>query len=204
MLADAAFPEHDPDGPVSPGLRVRVTLKKMPTAYIGMGGNLASAAGPPDATLAAAVNRLQSLGRVTCRSSLYSTAPVGYAAQPRFVNAVVALETGLPPRALLQGLMRIEQEFGRDRTAGFQNGPRTLDLDILLYDDLALDEPALQIPHPRLAERAFVLTPLAEIAPETVDPRTGETIAHLLQSLREGSPDQPEAVIKVQSPLWTR
>jgi len=176
----------------------------MHKAFVAMGGNIRSSAGSPEATLAAAAVRLESLGRIVSHSSLYSTEPVGFSDQPRFLNAAIALETELSPRALLFALLEVEHEFGRDRSAGLSNGPRTLDLDILLYDDLALDEPALQIPHPRLAERAFVLTPLAEIAPETVDPRTGETIAHLLQSLREGSPDQPEAVIKVQSPLWTR
>jgi len=119
----------------------------MRTAYIGMGGNLASWAGAPEATLAAAALRLESLGRVTSRSSLYSTAPVGFAAQPRFVNAVVALETELEPRELLDGLLAIEQEFGRDRAAGFANGPRTLDLDILLLGDLEIREPGLVIPH---------------------------------------------------------
>jgi 2-amino-4-hydroxy-6-hydroxymethyldihydropteridine diphosphokinase len=118
------------------GLRPRCNLEIMRTAYIGMGGNLASWAGAPEATLAAAALRLESLGRVARRSSLYSTAPVGFAAQPRFVNAVVALETELEPRKLLEGLLAIEQEFGRDRSAGIANGPRTLDLDILLFGDL--------------------------------------------------------------------
>jgi 2-amino-4-hydroxy-6-hydroxymethyldihydropteridine diphosphokinase len=174
----------------------------MPTAYIGMGGNLASAAGPPDATLAAAVNRLQSLGRVTCRSSLYSTAPVGYAAQPRFVNAVVALETGLPPRALLQGLMRIEQEFGRDRTAGFQNGPRTLDLDILLYGDLRVSEPGLEIPHPRMADRAFVMVPLAEIAPYKGDATDLKSVAQWHNTLESSARSNADEVVSIQSDVW--
>ena len=95
-----------------------------------MGGNLASLAGTPEATLmTAAVDRLGRLGRIVRRSSLYSTEPVGLAEQPRFVNAVVALETELDPRALLEGLLGIEQEFRRYRTAGIANGPRTLDLD---------------------------------------------------------------------------
>jgi len=132
----------------------------MRTAYIGMGGNLASWAGPPEATLTAAALRLDSLGRMVCRSSLYSTEPVGFAEQPRFVNAVIALETELEPRELLHRLLDIEQEFGRDRSAGFENGPRTLDMDILLLGDLRIREPGLEIPHPRLAERAFVLVPL--------------------------------------------
>jgi 2-amino-4-hydroxy-6-hydroxymethyldihydropteridine diphosphokinase len=127
----------------------------MRTAYIGMGGNLASCAGAPEATLSAAALRLESLGRVARRSSLYSTAPVGFAAQPRFVNAVLALETELEPRELLDGLLTIEKEFGRDRSAGIANGPRTLDLDILLLGDLEIRSPELLIPHPRLTQRAL-------------------------------------------------
>jgi 2-amino-4-hydroxy-6-hydroxymethyldihydropteridine diphosphokinase len=146
----------------------------MQTAYIGMGGNLASSAGAPEATLAAAALRLESLGRVVRQSSLYSTAPVGFAAQPRFVNAVVALETDLEPIELLDGLLAIEKEFGRDRAAGFANGPRTLDLDILLVGDLEIRSPDLLIPHPRLAQRAFVLTPLNEIAAPVVVPGCGK------------------------------
>jgi 2-amino-4-hydroxy-6-hydroxymethyldihydropteridine diphosphokinase len=149
-----------------------------------MGGNLASWAGAPEATLAAAAQRLDSLGRVVRRSSLYSTAPVGFAEQPRFVNAVVALETELAPHELLDGLLAIEQEFGRERTVGLQNGPRTLDLDILLFGDLEISEPELEIPHPRLAERAFVLIPLNEIAPQAVVPGLAKSVQLLLNSLR--------------------
>lgn len=166
----------------------------MPIAYIGMGGNLASWAGAPEATLAAAARRLESLGRVVCRSSLYSTAPVGFAEQPRFVNAVVALETELAPRALLAGLLAIEQKFGRERTAGLQNGPRTLDLDILLFGDLQMSEAGLAIPHPRLEERAFVLIPLNEIAPQAVVPGLARTVQQLLRSLRLDS----DAVVRVR------
>jgi 2-amino-4-hydroxy-6-hydroxymethyldihydropteridine diphosphokinase len=165
-----------------------------------MGGNLASWAGAPEATLAAAARRLDSLGRVVRRSSLYSTAPVGFAEQPRFVNAVVALETELAPRELLKGLLAIEPEFGRERTAGLQNGPRTLDLDILLYGDLTISEPGLEIPHPRLAERAFVLIPLNEIAPQAVVPGLAKTVQRLLSSLRLDS----DAVIPVKSEEWTQ
>jgi len=174
----------------------------MHTAFLALGANLASRAGSPEATLAAAAERLSSLGRLTGRSSLYSTEPVGFSAQPRFVNAVVALETELSPRALLGALLAIEQEFGRDRSAGIANGPRTLDLDILLYDDLILDEPDLQVPHPRLAERAFVLIPLAEIAPRTLIPRQNRTVTELLQSFHQNSHHRQEAVIQIQSPAW--
>jgi 2-amino-4-hydroxy-6-hydroxymethyldihydropteridine diphosphokinase len=150
-----------------------------------MGGNLASWAGAPEATLAAAARRLDSLGRVIGRSSLYSTAPVGFIEQPRFVNAVVALETELAPHELLEGLLAIELEFGRERTAGIANGPRTLDLDILLCGDLQISEPGLEIPHPRLAERAFVLIPLNEIAPQVIVPGLARTVQQLLVSLPE-------------------
>jgi 2-amino-4-hydroxy-6-hydroxymethyldihydropteridine diphosphokinase len=168
-----------------------------------MGGNLASWAGTAEATLAAAAERLEVAGHVTRRSSLYSTEPVGFAAQPRFVNAVVALETELRPRELLGKLLAIEQEFGRDRTASFANGPRTLDLDILLLGELTVSEPGVEIPHPRLAERAFVLTPLAEIAAEVVVPGSGvsgfeRTAAQLLASL----PKDADAVIRLQCAGW--
>ncbi len=173
----------------------------MRTAFIGMGGNLASWAGPPEATLAGAAVRLESLGRVARRSSLYSTEPVGFAEQPRFVNAVVALETELEPRELLKGLLAIEQEFGRDRAAGFANGPRTLDLDILLFGDLKISEPGLDIPHPRLAERAFVLIPLGEIAPRLLVAPSGETVAELLGHLQSSAGEAP-AVVQIRSKVW--
>jgi 2-amino-4-hydroxy-6-hydroxymethyldihydropteridine diphosphokinase len=174
----------------------------MHTAYIGMGANLSSWAGPPEATLAAAAARLATLGRVVCRSSLYSTAPVGFAAQPRFVNAAVALETELSPRELLNALLGIEQEFGRDRAAGLANGPRTLDLDILLFGDLRIDEPDLEVPHPRMAERAFALVPLHEIAPRALDARSGKTVSQLLQSLFPSHDDEIHAVVQLQSDVW--
>jgi 2-amino-4-hydroxy-6-hydroxymethyldihydropteridine diphosphokinase len=174
----------------------------MRTAYIGMGGNLASRAGSPESTLAAAALRLESFGRVASRSSLYSTEPVGFADQPRFVNAVVALESELEPRALLERLLALEQEFGRDRASGFTNGPRTLDLDILLFGDVSISEPGLEIPHPRLAERTFVLIPLCEIAPWNLDAGHGKSVTQLLHSLST-SPGSPiDAVVKIQSDAW--
>jgi len=156
----------------------------MRTAYIGMGANLPRQAGPPEATLTAAVARLGSLGNVARRSSLYSTDPVGFADQPRFVNAAIALETELAPRQLLDELLKIEQEFGRDRSAGLPNRPRTLDLDILLFNDIQVREPGLEIPHPRLAERIFALLPLAEIAPSLVSPGQSQTVSQWLDTLR--------------------
>ncbi|MGH9605692.1 MAG: 2-amino-4-hydroxy-6-hydroxymethyldihydropteridine diphosphokinase [Terracidiphilus sp.] len=174
----------------------------MHIAYIGLGGNLPSPAGPPEAILAAAVARLSPLGRVAARSSLYSTAPVGFAEQPRFVNAVAALQTELAPRALLCALMAIEQECGRDRAASVPNGPRTLDMDILLFDDFVIGEADLEIPHPRLAERAFVLVPLGEIAADVCDPRSGMSIGDLLRGLSSSLDDAAHAVVRTQSDLW--
>jgi 2-amino-4-hydroxy-6-hydroxymethyldihydropteridine diphosphokinase len=167
-----------------------------------MGSNLASWAGAPEATLDAATLRLESLGRVTRRSSLYSTAPVGFAEQPRFVNAVVELETELAARELLDRLLAIEQEFGRDRAAGFVNGPRSLDLDILLYGDVEISEPELVIPHPRLAERAFVLIPLNEIAPQAVVPGVAKTVGQLLARLIEAAKAESDAVVRIESEAW--
>jgi 2-amino-4-hydroxy-6-hydroxymethyldihydropteridine diphosphokinase len=156
----------------------------------------------PETTLAAAVVRLERLGRVVRRSSLYSTEPVGFAAQPRFVNAVVALETELEPHALLEGLLAIEQEFGRDRTAGIANGPRTLDLDILLLGGLRICEAGLEIPHPRINQRAFVLVPLNEIAPGDLDAGDGLTVSQLLHDLFLSSESANDAVVRVQNDGW--
>jgi len=174
----------------------------MYTAYIGMGANLPSHAGTPEATLAAAADRLESLGQVTKRSSLYSTEPVGFADQPRFVNAVVELETSLTPRELLEGLLAIEKEFGRDRTAAIANGPRTLDLDILLFGDVKISEPGLDIPHPRLAERKFVLIPLREIASDFRDIQSGQTVSQILDTLRASTGNDLDAVVPIQSEIW--
>jgi 2-amino-4-hydroxy-6-hydroxymethyldihydropteridine diphosphokinase len=174
----------------------------MHTAYIGMGSNLASPAGNPDATLAAAANRLESLGRVVGRSSLYSTEPVGLAGQPRFLNAVVALDTDLTACNLLQELLRIEQEFGRDRSSGIRNGPRTLDLDILVFGDERISEPGLEIPHPRMLERDFVLVPLVELASKDYTASLPNVIVQLLEKPLTRSPGQPNAIVPVQSANW--
>jgi 2-amino-4-hydroxy-6-hydroxymethyldihydropteridine diphosphokinase len=180
----------------------------MPTAYIGLGANLPSPAGEPEATLAAAVRSLAALGRVLACSDLYSTRPVGIAEQPRFLNAAVALETNLAPRALLEALLEIEREFGRDRSAGVENGPRTLDLDILLYGDLVLGEHGLAIPHPRMAERGFVLAPLNDIAAEACDPRSQVTVGKLFERVRGEDAskgvnrDVKDAFVQVESDGW--
>jgi 2-amino-4-hydroxy-6-hydroxymethyldihydropteridine diphosphokinase len=152
--------------------------------------------------MAAAALRMESLGRVVCRSSLYRTEPVGFADQPRFVNAVVELETDLEPRELLDGLLALEVEFGRDRAAGFANGPRTLDLDILLFDDLALSEPGLEIPHPRLAERAFVLAPLSEMAGRVLNGKCGTIVSQLLNHRFPFTDSGIHVVEQIQSDAW--
>jgi 2-amino-4-hydroxy-6-hydroxymethyldihydropteridine diphosphokinase len=174
----------------------------MKIACIGMGGNLPSEAGPPEATLTAAVTRLAGLGAVRARSSLYSTTPVGFADQPRFVNAAAVLETTLTPFELLGALLLIEKEFGRNRLSSFANGPRTLDLDVLLYGDFVVGSAVLRIPHPRLAERAFVLVPMAEIAPDAIDPRTGKSISELLRDLAAAPGNDADAVVKIESMIW--
>jgi 2-amino-4-hydroxy-6-hydroxymethyldihydropteridine diphosphokinase len=174
----------------------------MRTAYIGLGGNLASYAGAPADTLTAAVLRLADLGHVSARSSLYRTDPVGFAHQPRFVNAVVVLEMELEPRTLLKKLLEIEKEFGRDRSGGIPNGPRTLDLDILLVDDLVISEPGLELPHPRLAERAFALIPLSEVAPQVRIPGHEQTVAEMAKSIQSRMEGEADAVVRMESDRW--
>jgi len=174
----------------------------MQTAYIALGANLPSPAGPPAVTLALAVQRLGSLGNVRQQSSVYTTEPVGFADQPLFLNAVVALETDLDARTLLNKLLTIEKEFGRDRTAGFPNGPRTLDLDILLLGGLELNEPDLELPHPRISERAFVLVPLAEIVPQLLIPNSGKTAAEMLHSLKTTCKGDVDAVVPTENEMW--
>jgi 2-amino-4-hydroxy-6-hydroxymethyldihydropteridine diphosphokinase len=146
-------------------------------AFVGLGSNL----GERESTLRAAVGRLRATSNVEVRavSSFRDTAPVGYVDQPRFLNGVVELETSLSARALLGVLLELERVFGRDRSTGPPKGPRTLDLDLLLYGDATIDEPLLTIPHPRLHERRFVLEPLAELAPELQVPGQGSVQALL-------------------------
>ena len=134
----------------------------MSVAYVALGSNLQQ----PQVQVSQALRELDQLPqtRVTARSSLYRTAPVGYDNQPDFINAVARVETTLAPLALLRALLALEDTHGRERP--FPNAPRVLDLDLLLYDDMHMQTAELTLPHPRMQDRGFVMLPLAEIAPE--------------------------------------
>ncbi|MEZ5729664.1 MAG: 2-amino-4-hydroxy-6-hydroxymethyldihydropteridine diphosphokinase [Burkholderiaceae bacterium] len=148
-------------------------------AYVGLGANL----GEPRQQLARAIDAIEALPRtrVLARSRFYSSTPID-ADGPRFVNAVIAVSSGLSPRALLDALHAIEQAALRERP--YRNAPRTLDLDLLLYGTEMIDDPRLCLPHPRMAQRAFVLRPLAEIAPAIEIPGRGP-IAELLEHVAD-------------------
>lgn len=148
----------------------------MPLVYIGLGANL----GDRGRTIRMALELLESDPEidVVAVSSLRETDPVGYTDQPKFLNGAAALSTELPPRAVLERLLQIERELGRERS-GPRYGPRTIDLDLLLYGNEEVDEPGLRIPHPRLAEREFVLEPLAELDSDLEVPGAGSVRALL-------------------------
>lgn len=171
----------------------------MSLAAIGLGANLPSHAGPPAATLLAAVDRLAGYGEVVARSSLYRTAPVGIRDQPEFLNAAVLLQTDLPPGELMRALLEVERCFGRNRSQSAPKGPRPLDLDLLAMDDLVLDVPGLKLPHPAMHERGFVLEPLREIAPRWWHPILHRTNAELLAGLPR---DAGAAVTRIDDPEW--
>ena len=148
-------------------------------AFVGLGSNL----GDREGTIARAVELLSAAAgvEVVAVSQLRETEPWGPVEQPAYLNGAVQLETELSPRALLDVLLAVEQALGRDRT-GERWGPRTIDLDLLLYDDVEVDEPGLTVPHPRLHERRFALEPLAELAPDAVVPGRGR-VSELLAAL---------------------
>lgn len=162
------------------------------TVYLGLGSNI----GNRQANLRAALQGLTSLARLEAISGLYETVPVpDPSSQPSFYNAACRIVTGLEPRGLLRFLQALEAEIGR-RPGGPRYGPRPIDLDILLYDDLIVEEDELAIPHPRLAERAFVLAPLAEIAADAEHPTLGKTVRELLSTVSQ------QGVRRIASPEW--
>ena len=149
----------------------------MPNAFVAIGSNLGDSAG----IVREAFVAVATLGSGYVNSDLYLTEPRGKMDQPSFINAVAAFETDASPRQVLGELLVIERSFGRER--GERWGPRTLDLDLLTYGDATVDEPGLTLPHPRMTERAFVLEPLAEIAPDVIVPPTGRRVRELLDAL---------------------
>ena len=161
----------------------------MASVLIALGGNV----GNVRATFPKAIATICDIAQASllARSSDYATPPWGEEDQPRFVNACIEIETSLDPHALLVVLHRVEQKFGRDRAKERRWGPRALDLDLIAYDKVAIDGPDLTLPHPRLFERAFVLVPLAEIAPDRVirGRRVAEALADLSTEGIERLPD---------------
>jgi len=163
-------------------------------AYVGLGSNL----GERETLIRSAIEQLAQLpetrlGRV---SSLYDTAPVGELDQPNFLNAVVQLETALTARQLLWNLLLVERRLGRVRHAAQRYGPRTIDLDLVLFGDQVIDTPDLKVPHPEYPRRAFVLVPLAEIEPRLVHPVLGLTALELLERVLE------RPAVRRMSRLW--
>jgi 2-amino-4-hydroxy-6-hydroxymethyldihydropteridine diphosphokinase len=148
--------------------------------YLSLGSNV----GDRTANLQTAIARLSSLGKVVAVSSFYETEPVGFAAQPWFLNCAVKLDTEKTPEELLAGILGLEQEMGRRRVQ--KNGPRTIDIDILLFGDSIIKTKGLIIPHPAMHQRRFVLEPMAEIAPDVLHPVLKRSIRELRDALPAG------------------
>lgn len=160
--------------------RARDTISVLELAYLSIGSNLGDRA----AHLRLAIERLAEAGEVKAVSSLYETEPVEFRAQPWFLNCVIALETAKQPRELLQIALAIEESMGRERSR--EKGPRTVDIDILLFSDRVMDEPGLRIPHPVMQQRRFVLEPLVEIAAGVQHPVLKKTARELLAAMPPG------------------
>lgn len=161
--------------------KVQLKTDRMPClAYLSLGSNV----GDREKHLRGAIHRLETLGHVTEVSSFYETEPVEVTQQPWFLNCATALETELPAPQLMSGLLEIEREMGRLRV--LKKGPRVIDIDILLFGDEVVNTPDLTIPHPAMAERRFVLEPLAEMAAQARHPVLKKTIAELLRDLPAG------------------
>jgi len=158
-------------------------------AYLSLGSNLGDRTGH----LRAAINKLSGVGTVTKCSSFYETEPVEFTNQPEFLNCVVELETALNPHQILDAILQIEREMGRDRSTQHRKGPRTIDIDLLLAGDAVIKTPHLVVPHPSMQDRRFVLEPLAEIAPDAMHPLLHRTIRELVESLPPG-----QAVTKLE------
>jgi 2-amino-4-hydroxy-6-hydroxymethyldihydropteridine diphosphokinase len=158
----------------------------MSTAYVALGSNQ----GERLHNLEESVRLISEFGEIHALSPIYETDPVGFADQPWFLNAVISVDSELSPLALLLALQEIERKLGK--ATPFLNGPRTIDLDILLYDDRVETSADLTLPHPRMHERRFVLTPLADIVPEAMHPTEHETVAQLLKSLVRSENDDAQ------------
>jgi 2-amino-4-hydroxy-6-hydroxymethyldihydropteridine diphosphokinase len=150
------------------------------TVYLSLGSNL----GGRKAQLHAATAQLAKLGRVIKVSSFYETEPLEFAEQPWFLNCVIAIETGMSAQELMAAILRSEKEMGRRRAQ--KKGPRSIDIDILLFDQAVIESADLTIPHPAMHHRRFVLEPFAEIAPDVLHPIFKKTIRELLHALPEG------------------
>ena len=172
--------------------RYHPNVKKI--VYLSLGSNL----GDRQANLRNATGRLLDLGYVQEVSSLYETEPVEFTEQPWFLNCAVAMRTELIPREFLAGILEIERSMGRQRTQ--PKGPRLIDIDILLFGAATINTPQLTVPHPAMAERRFVLEPLAEIAPDVKHPVLKKTIRELLDALPKGGAEGQEDTSRLKQP----
>ena len=152
---------------------MRTSIHSNRVAFLSLGSNV----GNRRQNLIAALEKLESVGEISAQSKIYETEPVGYVSQPLFLNQMIKVRTTLPPRNLLQEILQIESALGRTRSFPF--AARTIDIDIILYEDWIVDEPGLIIPLPRMHERRFVLAPLCEMEPQLTHPRTKKLISAL-------------------------